>query len=53
MGTIRDSNVNSGPITSFCLEEVNNRIRFITGGAQLRTWDQIDPPIRRGKKRKR
>jgi len=51
MGTIRDPNVNSGPITSFCLQEVDSKIRFVTGGAQLRTWDEIEMKKRAPKRK--
>lgn len=48
LGTIRDTNENSGPITTFRVEEVDSKLRFVTGGVQLRVWDQA----RRAKKRK-
>ncbi|XP_057303960.1 uncharacterized protein LOC130641253 isoform X1 [Hydractinia symbiolongicarpus] len=48
LGTIRDTKENSGSITTFRVEEVDSKLCFVTGGMQLRVWDQA----RRAKKRK-
>eukprot|EP00111_Clytia_hemisphaerica_P005603 TCONS_00016262-protein len=49
MGTIRDIETNSGSVTCFTQQDINNKLHFVTGGAQLRLWNQV---VRRGRKRK-
>ncbi|XP_065656460.1 uncharacterized protein LOC100214037 isoform X1 [Hydra vulgaris] len=41
MGTIHDSVNNSGTIKCIRIEEVDSGFRLITGGSQLRVWNQI------------
>jgi len=48
-GTIRDDHRSTGSITTFSAEENDNCIRLVTGGGELRVWDQAP---RRAKKRK-
>jgi len=48
-GTIRDNHQSTGTITTFSVEEIDSCIRLVTGGQQLRVWDQAP---RRAKKRK-
>lgn len=48
-GTIRDIHRSTGTITTFSVEEIDTCIRLVTGGQQLRVWDQAP---RRAKKRK-
>jgi len=48
-GTIRDGANNTGSITSLSVQCVDGSIRLLTGGQQLRVWDQTQ---RRAKKRK-
>lgn len=49
LGTIRDNETNSGSVTSFCQQEIDKKLHFVTGGQQLRVWNQV---VRRGRKRK-
>ena len=49
LGTIRDSETSTGSITTFCLQEIEKKLHFVSGGEQLRVWSQV---AKRGQKRK-
>ena len=52
LGTIRDSETNSGSVTSISQQEIDNKLHLVTGGLQLRVWNQVAPRAR-GRKRKK